>query len=525
MAAAFSSCSKYDDSGLRDSIKDLNEQVTGLEAAIEEAQSVIAELHELFTKLSEGLTVSSVEETDDGYIIIFSDGTEVSLRNGSPGDDYNTPRIIPVEEDGVWYWGWSDNSTPITVNGEKIPVTSTMPLLRINNGYWEVSLDGGLNWIETDNMPGTPSDGQDGNTFFTGLSEDDDNYYLELEDGGTITLPKTKELSLVFNNAEDTVYFSAGATRDITYTMTGTASMTVSKPEGWSVTVNEEASSLSVTAPVEDNVYAETAGTVSVILTDNGGHSAAASFNVAIGAGSTKETPAIGSYYYSDGTWSAALDENKTVIGIVFWAGDPTAYDPGLKADHPDCVNGLAVALNGSATVKYQQNAFLFNLYLGYGTVSDWLAENTDCTPLLVDINDETQRNSRLGYSQTLSMEVFNSSVNVSYALGVMEYVEQYRMDVPAPESSSDWYMPSLKELTLLFGGDVDPNEPLKTGSVKAPVNSSIRNIPGATELRSTHLSSCEKDTNNSFAINMDYGDVENANKETGKNARLIIAF
>ncbi len=229
--------------------------------------------------------------------------------------------------------------------------------------------------------------------------------------------------------------------------------------------------------------------------------------------------------HLSDGTWSAALDESKTVIGIVFWAGDPTAYDPGLKADHPDCVNGLAVSLTGSATVKYQQNAFLFDLVEGYSTVSDWLTENTDCTSLLVDINDETQRNSRLGYSQTLSMEVFNSSVDVSYALGVMEYVAQYRMDVPAPESSSDWYMPSLKELTLLFGGDVDPNEPLKTGSVKAPVNSSIRNIPGATELRSTHLSSCEKDTNNCIALNMDYGDVENANKETGKNARLIIAF
>lgn len=378
-------------------------------------------------------------------------------------------------------------------------------------------------------MPGTPSDGQDGDSFFTGLSEDDDNYYLELEGGGTITLPKTKELSIVFNNTEDTVYFSAGATRDISYTMTGTASMTVSKPEGWRVTVNGEASSLSVTAPVEDNVNAETSGAVNIILTDNNGRNAAASLNVALGAAPDpeppQETPAVGSYYYSDGTWSAALDESKTVIGIVFWAGDPTAYDPGLKADHPDCVNGLAVSLTGSATVKYQQNAFLFDLVEGYSTVSDWLTENTDCTSLLVDINDETQRNSRLGYSQTLSMEVFNSSVDVSYALGVMEYVAQYRMDVPAPESSSDWYMPSLKELTLLFGGDVDPNEPLKTGSVKAPVNSSIRNIPGATELRSTHLSSCEKDTNNCIALNMDYGDVENANKETGKNARLIIAF
>ena len=449
MAAAFSSCSKYDDSGLRDSIKDLNEQVTGLEAAIEEAQGVIAELHELFTKLSEGLTVSSVEETDDGYIIIFSDGTEVSLRNGSPGDDYNTPRIIPVEEDGVWYWGWSDNSTPITVNGEKIPVTSTMPLLRINNGYWEVSLDGGLNWIETD-MPGTPSDGQDGNTFFTGLSEDDDNYYLELEDGGTITLPKTKELSLVFNNAEDTVYFSAGATRDITYTMTGTASMTVSKPEGWSVTVNEEASSLSVTAPVEDNVYAETAGTVSVILTDNGGHSAAASFNVAIGAGSTQETPAIGSYYYSDGTYSADLNPKKECIGVVFQVGqhanDRSDYSQtgiGEAACH-----GYVVALQDAS-----EELCLWGVY-GYEIGLYPVDDGGNKIDNFTNNGGDTDWSGYL-YTEKITLEAernggFTPDTQEGYPVGY--YTRQFAQAVPAPANSSGWFIPAVSQLCTVYG-------------------------------------------------------------------------
>lgn len=217
----------------------------------------------------------------------MSDGKDIVLTDGKNGDNatgVRPPSITIIEEDGMYWWGYVDETGEhfFQDGDNRFPCTSATPQIRINeDGNWEISLDGGLNWIETD-MPGTPSDGQDGNTFFTGLSEDDDNYYLELEDGGTITLPKTKELSLVFNNAEDTVYFSAGATRDITYTMTGTASMTVSKPEGWSVTVNEEASSLSVTAPVEDNVYAETAGVISVILTDAQGKNFAALLNVAI---------------------------------------------------------------------------------------------------------------------------------------------------------------------------------------------------------------------------------------------------
>ncbi len=47
--------------------------------------------------------------------------------------------------------------------------------------------------------------------------------------------------------------------------------------------------------------------------------------------------PNIGDYFYSDGTWSAEIDESKSIIGVVFWTGDPTAEDAKLRADHPEC--------------------------------------------------------------------------------------------------------------------------------------------------------------------------------------------
>ena len=54
----------------------------------------------------------------------------------------------------------------------------------------------------------------------------------------------------------------------------------------------------------------------------------------------------VGDYYYSDGSTSAKLDNTKTVVGVVFYVGDPTAHDTTLKKDYPSCKNGLVLGLN-----------------------------------------------------------------------------------------------------------------------------------------------------------------------------------
>lgn len=128
----------------------------------------------------------------------------------------------------------------------------------------------------------------------------------------------------------------------------------------------------------------------------------------------------IGDYYYSDGTWSSELDTDKTVIGIVFWTGNPGQDDPSLKKDHPECTHGLAVAINGE---------------------------------------QESTLNMMVGYNNTKAIEVFNAAPeNATWPVEAVEKAVQYRQSVPAPENSSDWYLPSAKELTLLAYGDTDKN-------------------------------------------------------------------
>lgn len=77
---------------------------------------------------------------------------------------------------------------------------------------------------------------------------------------------------------------------------------------------------------------------------------------------------AVGDFYYSDGTWSQSLDPAKTPIGVVFYVGDITEYDPLLKAEHPYCTHGLVVALDEMNSIGWQENCVEFN-----DTVGRWV--------------------------------------------------------------------------------------------------------------------------------------------------------
>ena len=55
--------------------------------------------------------------------------------------------------------------------------------------------------------------------------------------------------------------------------------------------------------------------------------------------------PKVGDFFYSNGTFSTDLDNSKTVVGVVFYVGDPTEDDSTLKKDYPGCTHGLVVGL------------------------------------------------------------------------------------------------------------------------------------------------------------------------------------
>lgn len=169
--------------------------------------------------------------------------------------------------------------------------------------------------------------------------------------------------------------------------------------------------------------------------------------------------PKIGDFYFSDGTWSTASNSDKTVIGVIFWLGDPTASDAALKREHPGCTHGLVVALHQEC-MPWQKAYESYNK-----KVSDWIEANVTGYELpRSNGGDNDPIQNIIGYNNTKAIEAFNSAAeNSAWKVDAVESVVAYRSKVPAPASTSDWYLPSPKELSLLWTGEVSGTvRPLK---------------------------------------------------------------
>ena len=192
----------------------------------------------------------------------------------------------------------------------------------------------------------------------------------------------------------------------------------------------------------------------------------------------------IGDFYYSDGSWSHSLDPTRTPIGVVFYVGDVTASDPVLKAEHPYCTHGLVVALGEQSSIPWQRNYQTFN-----NTVGRWVELNTDYETITSGYGLSDNLNRIMGYQNTKAIEAFNADeANAEWKVDAVEWVVNYRNEVVAPESSSDWYLGSSKEYSLLMSGNYGNNiwDIGETGTSvqnKKEVNEKIAMIEGATQV------------------------------------------
>lgn len=193
---------------------------------------------------------------------------------------------------------------------------------------------------------------------------------------------------------------------------------------------------------------------------------------------------AVGDFYYSDGSWSQSLDPTRTPIGVVFYVGDITATDPALKTDHPYCTHGLVVALDEKIETGWQLNYQEYN-----DTVGRWVELNTDYETITSGFELSDNLNRPMGYNNTKAIEAFNlAEENASWKVEAVEYVVDYRTKVPAPETSSDWYLGSSKEMSLLVSGPYDQNiweirDQGITIENKKLVNKKLEQIEGAWQI------------------------------------------
>lgn len=278
LVLTLSSCS-YDDSDLWNSVNGLSERLDQLENSMQED---INSLKSLLEKLNQQeVTVDSAVETADGWTVTFSDGTTVTIARG--GSDNWSPVLVIVEEAGDFWWAYrnaeGDTVRLTDAEGNPIPAAAVAPRVRINpeTGMWEISADGGTTWENT----GVAASQEEEPGFFNDVRFEDGMLVVELLDGTVIRLPATGELRFTFDT-EGPLEFSFGETLSVDYTMTGVVNTQIGKPDGWKVAFNGD--KLDITAPVEENTFAEQQGKISVIALSAAGLSVYAELEVSVAA-------------------------------------------------------------------------------------------------------------------------------------------------------------------------------------------------------------------------------------------------
>lgn len=252
--------------------------------------------------------------------------------------------------------------------------------------------------------------------------------------------------------------------------------------------------------------------------------------------------PQIGDFYYPDGRWFTSPIEGITPVGIVFYVGDPTKDDLTLKADHPECTHGLALALFEEKSSIWQPKA------KDYGKlVDDWAKQDAEASKCISVHQGQygDYLNKAVGYNNTKVYRLFNADeANSAWPVEAVKVVDDYNEECPLPETTSGWYIPSAKELSLMCSGEYDGNigsmnesqlnqEPLN--EMINTLNQKMFEIPGAYLFSPNwYLSSTEADIvkqmyttdYNQWHIKMGTGYIFNQNKTTSEQAiRPVFAF
>lgn len=223
---------KTDLSDVWNSIDNIDDRLSQVEKKIEEMNTNIDALGKICDALSSNVSVSSVTPLQDasGYEIVFSDGTKATIHNGT---DAELPRLASGASLGEPY---VQDATCISV-------------------------DGGKTW--------TRISGENGVSFFESVKADESSskVTLVLADGTVIEVPFVKDFMFAF--AESEVKVAYGAEVEVPVTQKGVVTSQIVKPDGWNVTLKEDA--VIVKAPSLANDFAETEGDVAVIAVSKGG--------------------------------------------------------------------------------------------------------------------------------------------------------------------------------------------------------------------------------------------------------------
>ena len=297
---SLSNCT-YDDSALWNEMEQIKDRVSDLEESVLQTNEEIEALQSIVNALQNNLYITSVEQTANGYTIVFSDGTSASILNGKDGVNGTNAPLFSVKQDTDGNYYWTIDGEWLLVGGEKVRANgldgangqdAIAPQIRINDitKEWEISTDGGMTWIPTGVV--AEGTGTVGDSLFESIDTSHEDYIIiTLTDGTEFTLARYDESAPVFiiEDAPEVAEIEYGTTAEFAVNSSNIAEYTINSPQGWKGEYSEN--TLSVTAPAKDLCHYDSTGTISIMVVSDAGKCAIVKLNVAACEKSEPELP------------------------------------------------------------------------------------------------------------------------------------------------------------------------------------------------------------------------------------------
>jgi len=146
------------------------------------------------------------------------------------------------------------------------------PILGVDSeGYWTIDMGNGVQRLKDANgedvkaigQDGTDGkDGVDGSSFFNNVHYDENFVYFTFTDGKTVSIPLSKGVSFTVIGVSAEQSFEYGETRTFDIVQNNIAKISISKPDGWKVSVLGDI--MTVIAPPQENTFAEESGEIAI---------------------------------------------------------------------------------------------------------------------------------------------------------------------------------------------------------------------------------------------------------------------
>lgn len=265
-------------------LDDIEQRLDSLESDIQKLQTAVSSLNEAvenLTTLAESGVISTIEKTEDGFVITTVTGEEITITNGAVG---NTP-LLSIE-DGYWKVSYDNGESWEFMedeNGDKVPAAGMTPQFRVNEeGNWEVSYNG-TQWTEVLDTEGNPVSAiGEGSNLFKDITYENGVLTIVFQDDNKLEIPVVPDFLCAIAGVDyaTPVQFKHGEKKEFTVNIKGVANAIVTAPAGWKAELNGEEPSaiLSVTAPEEDaasamtKVSADTDSDVSILAVSTKGN-------------------------------------------------------------------------------------------------------------------------------------------------------------------------------------------------------------------------------------------------------------